>query len=273
MEHIPKISVIMGVYNCAPTVTAAVEAVIAQTFTDWEFIICDDGSTDNTYEILVMLASQEQRIQLMRNLKNVGLAPTLNHCLEVARGEYIARMDGDDICAPERFEKELAILEKNPQFSLVSCEMEFYDENGVYGISSYKPYPEKKDFFRQSPFCHAGCMMRHTILNELGGYNESEDVYRMEDYDLWFRLYKAGYKGYNLHDILYSMYDDRNAYKRRKFKYRLTSARLLFRSYREFKPGFKYLIYVIRPIIKGLLPEKLYMYLRKKSLNRNIGMS
>lgn len=266
MEYIPKISVIMGVYNCALTVTAAVEAIIAQTFTDWELIICDDGSTDNTYEILRMLAIQEPRIFLLRNQTNKGLAPTLNHCLTIARGEYIARMDGDDICNPERFEKELMVLENCPQFSLVSCEMEFYDDNGVYGISHYQRYPEKKDFFKQSPFCHAGSMMRSAILKNLGGYNESEEVRRMEDYDLWFRLYKSGYKGCNLPDVLYSMYDDRNAYKRRKFKYRLTSFRLLLRSYIEFRPGFKYLIFVISPIIKGLLPEKLYIHLRKKSL-------
>lgn len=258
----------MGAYNCATTVTAAVNAIIAQTISDWELIICDDGSTDNTFEVLMSLAAREPRIILLRNPTNVGLAPTLNNCLKVARGEFTARMDGDDVCAPTRFEKELAVLEREPDFALVSCAMEFYDDNGVYGVYRYAPYPQKKDFFKQSPFCHAGCMMRRAVLNELGGYNESDAVRRMEDYDLWFRLYKAGYKGQNLPDVLYSMYDDRQAYKRRKFKYRLTSARLLFRSYCEFKPGIKYLPHVAMPIIKGLLPEKIYVYLRKKNLQK-----
>ena len=111
-------------------------------------------------------------------------------------------------------------------------------------------------------------MMRRSVLNELGGYNESDAVRRMEDYDLWFRFYSAGHKGRNLPDVLYSMYDDRQAYKRRKFKYRLTSAKLLYRSYRAFKPGVKYLPRVAMPIVKGLLPEKIYMYLRKKNLRK-----
>lgn len=258
----------MGAYNCAATVPAAVDAIIAQTIHDWEMIICDDGSTDDTYEVLQSLAAKEPRIVLIRNQSNLGLAPTLNNCLKIARGEYTARMDGDDVCAPNRFEKELAVLANEPQFSLVSCAMEFYDDNGVYGVYHYKPYPQKTDFFKQSPFCHAGCMMRRCILDELGGYNESESVRRIEDFDLWFRLYKAGYKGCNLPDVLYSMYDDRQAYKRRKFKFRLSSARLLYQIYREFKPGIKYLPRVAIPIIKGLLPEKLYMFLRKKGLQK-----
>ena len=268
MEHTPKISVLMGVYNCAATVTAAVNAIIAQTFSDWELIICDDGSTDATFDILVTLAAREPRLVLLRNPTNMGLAPTLNNCLKAARGEFTARMDGDDVCAPDRFEKELAVLEREPAFDLVSCAMEFYDDNGVYGVYHYEPYPQTKDFFKQSPFCHAGCMMRRSVLNELGGYNESDAVRRMEDYDLWFRFYSAGHKGRNLPDVLYSMYDDRQAYKRRKFKYRLTSAKLLYRSYRAFKPGVKYLPRVAMPIVKGLLPEKIYMYLRKQNLRK-----
>lgn len=268
--HTPQISVLMGVYNCAATVEEAIQSIIGQTVTDWEFIICDDGSSDDTCEVVRALAEKEPRIVLIRNEHNMGLAPTLNHCLRAARGTYTARMDGDDICSPDRFEKELAALEADPGCAVVSCAMRSYDENGVYGQSNYPEKPDKTDFFRMSPFCHAGCMMRKAVLLELGGYNESSQVERFEDFDLWYRLYKAGYYGRNLPEALYSMRDDRNAFRRRKMKYRLNVTKLSLKIYRDFKPGIRYFPGVVAPVIKGLLPEKLYHVLRRAKLRRQI---
>ena len=267
---VPMISILMGVYNCASTVEEAVQSIIDQTITDWELIICDDGSADNTYEVVKAQAEKEKRIVLIRNERNMGLAPTLNHCLRIARGTYTARMDGDDICAPDRFEKELAVLEADPDCAVVSCGMLSFDEEGVYGQSNYPEKPDKTDFFRMSPFCHAGCMMRREILQELGGYKESDDVQRFEDYDLWYRLYKAGYYGRNLSEPLYSMRDDRNAFRRRKLKYRVNVTKLTWKIYRDFKPGVRYLPTIPMPIIKGLIPEFLYTYLRRRKLRRQI---
>ena len=266
----PLISVLMGVYNCAATVEEAIQSIIGQTVTDWEFIICDDGSSDDTYEVVRALAKKEPRIVLIRNEHNMGLAPTLNHCLRAARGTYTARMDGDDICSPDRFEKELAALEADPGCAVVSCAMISFDEGGVYGQSNYPEKPDKTDFFRMSPFCHAGCMMRKAVLLELGGYNESSQVERFEDFDLWYRLYKAGYYGRNLPEALYSMRDDRNAFRRRKMKYRLNVTKLSLKIYRDFKPGIRYFPGVVAPVIKGLLPEKLYHVLRRAKLRRQI---
>ena len=270
-KNCPLISVLMGVYNCAATVEEAIQSIIDQTVTNWELIICDDGSSDNTYEVISDLAQMEPRIILIRNERNMGLAPTLNNCLHIARGTYTARMDGDDICAPDRFEKELAVLEADSTCAVVSCAMISYDNDGVYGLSRYPKDPQKKDFFVGStPFCHAGCMMRRDVLTELGGYNESDAVQRFEDYDLWFRLYNAGYYGRNLPDALYSMRDDRNAYRRRKMKYRFKSVQLKLKIYRDFKPGIRYFPGVVAPVIKGLLPEKLYHVLRRAKLRRQI---
>lgn len=270
ITHIPKISILMGIYNCASTVGEAIRSITEQTFTDWEFIICDDGSSDGTFEVVKALSEKEPRIVLIQNDRNMGLAPTLNHCLRVARGTYTARMDGDDICAPDRFEKELEVLESDPECAVVSCAMLSFDEEGVYGQSNYPEKPDKTDFFRMSPFCHAGCMMRRSVLEELGGYNESDEVARFEDFDLWYRLYKAGYYGRNLPEPLYSMRDDRNAFRRRKIKYRVNVSKLNWKIYRDFKPGIRCFPSVISPIIKGLLPEKLYTLLRKKKLHRQM---
>lgn len=98
----PKISVIMGVYNGADRVDEAIASIRVQTFTDWEFIICDDASTDNTWEKLVEWSKIDSRIVPIRNEKNMKLAATLNKCLEHASGSYIARMDDDDYSYPWR---------------------------------------------------------------------------------------------------------------------------------------------------------------------------
>ena len=111
-------------------------------------------------------------------------------------------------------------------------------------------------------------MMRREILLKLGGYSEAEAVRRMEDYDLWFRLYQAGYYGRNIPEALYSMRDDRNAFSRRKFRFRLNSTRLKWRIYRGFRPGITSIPHILAPIVKGLLPEKLYTYLRRKKLQQ-----
>ncbi len=269
----PLISILMGVYNCASTVEEAIQSILDQTVTDWEFIICDDGSTDDTYEVVRTIAEKDPRIVLIQNEHNMGLAPTLNNCLRIARGTYTARMDGDDICAPDRFEKELAALEADPDCAVVSCAMISYDEGGEYGLSIYPEKPDKEDFFKMSPFCHAGCMMRRAVLQKLGGYNTSDDVQRFEDYDLWYRLYKAGYYGRNLSEPLYSMRDDRSAFRRRKMKYRIKSVRMGLIVYRDFKPGIRYFPGIIAPVIKGLLPEFLYTYLRRKKLQRHLNRS
>ena len=91
----PKVSVLMGVFNCEKTVEKAIESIQQQSFSDWEMIICDDGSNDNTTSIIQSIAQTDERIILIQNEANHGLAYTLNHCLQYATGEYCARMDGD----------------------------------------------------------------------------------------------------------------------------------------------------------------------------------
>ena len=118
-----KVSVLIGVYNCAGTLPQAVAAIQKQTYPYWELILCDDGSADATYQVAQALASKDERIFLLRNEKNLGLNQTLNNCLAAASGDYIARMDGDDDCLPERFERQVTLLETNPEYQITSSPM------------------------------------------------------------------------------------------------------------------------------------------------------
>lgn len=263
MNNEPLVSVLMAIYNCADTLEEAVNCIINQTYSNWELILYDDCSSDNTYEKALELAKRDSRIVVYKNEKNLTLAPTLNNCLKKAKGVYTARMDGDDVCALDRFEKEVEFLDAHLEYAVVSCKMNLFDDKGVYRTIDYLEKPQARDFIYTSQICHAGCMMRREVLEELGGYDCSVEVVRIEDYDLWVRLYKAGYKAYNIQEALYSMRDDRNANKRRKFKFRINEYRLKKQIKKDFKLPFKYSIQVIKPIIIGLLPSFIFNKIHK----------
>ena len=260
----PKISVLMGVYNCADTLEEAIRSIINQSYSNWELIICDDGSQDNTYQTALEIAKNDSRITVIQNETNLSLAPTLNKCLDLASGDYIARMDGDDTCSPDRFQKELSYLEENTDFALVSSWMNLYDSEGVFRVVKFKDFPTEKDLVKGPPFCHAGCMMKTSVLRDLNGYNTSTEVERIEDYDLWYRFYVKGYKGAGLQEALYNMRDDRKAISRRKMKYRINSYRLRKRIIKTFHlPKYNYFI-ALKPIIIGMIPTFLYKVLHRR---------
>jgi glycosyltransferase EpsE len=263
----PKISVLMGIYNCASTLAAAIDCILAQTEQDWELILCDDGSADDTCAVAKSYVEKyPDRIILLQNERNMGLNFTLNRCLAAAKGEFIARMDGDDLCSPDRFEKELAALMAQPDMALVSTAMTYFDETGTWGRNNPKPQPQKVDFLYGTPFCHAPCMARRAAFEAVGGYTDDPKFLRVEDFDLWVKLYAAGYRGMNLDEPLYQMRDDRDAFSRRKFRYRINEARVIGKAIRLLKlPKWQY-YRVLRPILVGLMPMWLYKKLHQRRL-------
>lgn len=262
------VSIIMGIYNCAPTLDAAICSILAQTETDWELIMCDDGSSDNTHEIAVSYANRfPDKIRVLKNDENLGLNATLNRCLAVANGTYIARMDGDDLCSPERFAEELRCLKENPGIAIVSTDMEFFDETGTWGRISHPEFPSKKDFLFGSPFCHAPCMVRKEAYDAVGGYSIEKRLLRVEDYHLWVKMYAKGFKGRNIPKPLYQMRDDRNAYGRRKFRYRINEAYVKAYAVSALNLPLYGYAYTLRPILVGLLPGWIYDRLHKHRLN------
>lgn len=225
MDLNKKISIIMGIYNCEETLAEAIDSILEQTYTNWELIMCDDCSTDQTARIAEnYIEKYPNKIILLRNEQNMGLNYTLNKCLQIATGDYIARMDGDDISKQMRFEEEIKVLNEHPEIAIVSTDMDFFDESGVWGKTSVDAKPEKKDFVKTTPFCHAACMVRKEAYLAVEGYSVSEKLLRVEDYHLWIKMYEKGYQGMNIQKTLYMMRDDRNAMNRRKFKYRINEA-------------------------------------------------
>ena len=219
MKAQPVISVIMGIYNCDKTLAEAIDSLLAQTYSNWELILCDDGSKDNTVAIANgYVQKYPEKMKLLITDKNMGLNYTLNRCLAETKGEYIARMDGDDISLPDRFQREIDVLENDKNISIVSTAMILFDEQGDWGKTQLKEKPAKKDFVKHTPFCHAPCLVRKEAYVAVSGYSVDKKLLRVEDYHLWIKMYSKGYYGINLQEALYKMRDDRDAQRRRKFK-------------------------------------------------------
>lgn len=264
-----RISVLMGVYNCAPTLREALDSLLAQTYQNFKVILCDDGSKDSTPEIAREYAEKHPgKFIFIRNDQNLKLAATLNHCLEYADTEYVARMDGDDISLPTRFEKEIAFLDSHPEYALVSSPMVHFDENGDFYTSKAIEKPTKDAFMSTTPFAHAPMMMRTEILRQVQGYTTGWKTERMEDVYLWYKVYRQGYKGYNLQEPLYKMRDGREARARRMspmlrlqhFPTSIEIGRGL-----GLKHTYRKALFDLCKIVAPLLPYSLYQRLRLRN--------
>lgn len=262
----PVISVIMSIYNQQnrEQLRQAVESVLRQTFRDFEFLIYNDGSEGCTAAYLKEFAERDERIVLINNPVNHGLAYSLNTCIDVARGRYLARMDDDDICEPDRLYVQYHYMETHPEVSYVGCNAKLLDEKGVWGIRRMPESPGKQDFLRFSPFIHPTVMIRRNIFENTEGYRSSKETWRCEDYELFMRLWRLGYRGCNIQQELFVYREDRNSYKKRKWRYRMDEMRLRRRNFKEL--GILYplgWLYVIRPAIAGIVPSGMILAVKK----------
>jgi len=197
----PKINVIMSVYNGERYLRRAVESILGQTFADFEFIIVNDGSTDNSLEIIQ--SYDDERIKIINMKQNIGLTKSLNKALKLARGEYIARQDADDECHPERLEKQIKFLEEHPEVGLVGIVGLCMDEDGEI-IGRFPPITSDKILRKilrfGNPFIHGSVMFRRNCIERCGFYREY--LQNSQDYDLWLRI-SEHYKIANLPEPLY----------------------------------------------------------------------
>lgn len=262
-----EISVVMGVYNPASKkiFLKAVQSIINQSFKAWEMIVYDDGSDSDSASIIQAVAAMDTRICYIRGSKNRGLAFALNRCIQMARGRYIARMDADDVSKPDRFQILYEFLESNPQFAWVGTNSELINEEGVWGIDRRTEIPDSEDFLRFSPYIHPAVVFRKEVLTGAGGYKVSEETKRCEDYELFMRLHRLGYRGCNLQMPLLQYREDIEAYRKRKYKYFIREAKIRYKGFRALGIlKLKTWPYVVKPLAVGLVPLKLTQYIKKK---------
>ena len=190
------VSIIMPTYNGSAFIQKAVESVLDQTFKNFELIIVNDGSTDDTEKIIKDLASNDSRIVLIKNEKNLGIQKTLNKGVAISRGEYIARIDDDDIwCDKEKLKNQINFFALNPDHVLVGTGVVVVDENNKEKKRYLMPVTDKdirKTIIFRNRFIHSSVLFKTSAFQKVGGYNESQDVRNVEDYCLWLGLGRVG---------------------------------------------------------------------------------
>ena len=198
----PRVSVVMSVYNGAGFLHDAVGSILGQTCGDFEFIIVDDGSTD--YSALVLDSYRDCRIKRLSNSRNLGIAASLNRGLAVASADYIARQDADDASLPHRLERQVSYLDQHSTVGLLGTGAYLVDSCGDT-IDTWKPRPDnptlQQILLTTNCFTHGSVMMRRAALQDAGGfYNDSLSL--AQDYDLWLRVAES-WDVANVPDLLY----------------------------------------------------------------------
>lgn len=260
-----KVSVIIAMYNCENTIERCIESIENQTYQNIEIIVCDDCSIDNSVEKVEQLKLKYSNIILLKNDKNMRAAATRNKCIENATGEYIAIQDADDYSHPKRLEKEVKVLRENKDLSFVSTAMYRVNSSGIYGIiKSKQKNPTNKSFLRGSSYSHGSAMFRKSALEKIGGYDTNKKFIRIEDANLFMQLHIAGMKGENMEEPLYYYQEDENAYSRRKYRYRISAFKLRWINYKKMGLMPIGMIYAFRPLIVGLVPNRIAYFIKRK---------
>lgn len=190
-RYIPPVTVLMPAYNAGAYIKEAVDSVLAQTFADFEMLIVNDGSTDNTRDILGTYTDPRVRIV---DQKNMGLIDTLNKAIALIESPYIARFDADDVCYPERLQLQYDFLRTHAEYVLVGSEADYMDEEGnfifLFQFKNYEDGEIRSDAFRHCPVIHSSVMFAKEAVVKAGGY--SRKAVTFEDHLLWRNLAAFG---------------------------------------------------------------------------------
>lgn len=267
MDNI-RVSVIMAVYNSDfSKLKRAVNSILNQTYSDIEFVICDNASTNGTFEFLKNI--EDHRIVLMKNNENMGQTYSLNRCLNIARGEYIARMDDDDISENDRIEKQVTFLDEHPEYGIVGCNSWLIDNNGIWGESIMPEYPCKKDLLFTVTHLHPSIMVRKSELLKINGYRDLKRTRLCQDYDLYMRLYASGVRAYNIQDKLFYYNQTSQTFLKRTFKERFNEVICRYEGFRLlglYPVGF---LYLLKPLVAFFIPNNI----KQRRLERKYGVN
>jgi len=235
--NVPSVSVILPAYNCEKFIGKAIQSVLQQTLSDFELIIINDGSTDNTEFIIQEF--KDPRVVYLKNPENKGLIYSLNSAISLSKAKYIARMDADDICLPERLARQKTFLDEKKDIAVVACTVDIIDDKeekkGVWELDRQTITPEqiKEAILKQNCIAHPTVMMRSEIIKQLK-YKEYQK--NIEDYDLWLRLLNRGYRIAKLNETL--------------LLYRIHSTSITSIHLKKTNPFFKHFVMKIKFLIR-----------------------
>lgn len=258
LNDTPLISVIMSVKNGENDLPISIKSIQNQTFSDWEFIICDDGSTDNTLEVLRNFAKEDDRIRILHNEESKGLAYSLNYCIREARSNIIARQDADDRSSEDRFERQYEFVMNHPEYAVVGTCWYNVDDSGEVSESLVPELPSAKDMIKGGLYLHPSWMMRKNEIEKVGYYTVNKYTMRSQDYHFIMKVLASGMKLYNMPEKLYYYTADSNTMKRSRNWSRVIGLMWIrFDSYKRNHFPLSAYIYVFKPLIVNLIPESI----------------
>lgn len=262
----PAISVIMSVKNGANMLDRSISSILNQTFSDFEFIICDDGSTDNTLDILKKYREQDSRIIVLHNDESQGLAYSLNKCIEVSHSNILARQDADDWSDEKRFEIQYPFVINHPEYAIVGTQWYNVTGDGSIKTSDVKTCPTAKDQIKGGLYMHPSWMMRKDMVEKVGYYTVNKYTLRSQDYHLVMKVLGAGMKLYNMREKLYYYTVDNNTMKRHLNWKRVTGLMWIrWDSYRRNHLPIWCYIFILKPVVTNIMPKSLMMWYYRKS--------
>ena len=248
----PLVSVVMSVWNEEKYLTASIESILNQTFTDYEFVIINDGSTDRTQEILEIFVHKDTRIKLILNAMNVGCAASLNKGIEIARGKYIARMDSGDISNPTRFEKQVNYLEGEKNVSaLGTCGYWIDEHKQVIATWNVVPTINSTILYKGAPTIDPSLMITKELFNTIGFYKTKYNAY---DFEFLARALKNHITIANLQDYLFSTMRRRGGLQYRSIRRERAGVLRTKFSYLPYFLSCKSMFYTLKSLVGCCLP-------------------
>jgi glycosyltransferase involved in cell wall biosynthesis len=260
-NELSLVSVLMPNYNNEKYLGEAIESILNQTYKNIEFIIVDDCSTDNSWDVILKCAKLDSRIRVYKNEKNLGIVKTRNKLFSLVdkNSKYFAIFDSDDISLPKRLEKQVDFLEKNSDFGIVGSNITIINENSkIVGIRNYQFNVQKIKFIK-SPFAQPSVMFRRNVLDSVR-YSSDFDV--CEDFDLWFRIL-AKSKGENLNFTGLKYRISSTQSKSTHLKKTIKNTLVIKFKYMELKNYLNFMVVfrIVVEFILLLLPNKLVSWL------------
>lgn len=268
LNSMPKVSIILPVHNGGNSLKQAIGSVLAQDFLDWELIVINDGSSDNSWEV-VQGFQKDPRIKLLNHFKNLGLIQSLNDGLQVASGEYLARIDSDDLWTDSsKLSKQVDFLDSHPEVGLLGSWARCVDQKGKK-LFQIKP-PEKdgdvrKQILLHNCFVHSSILARIKLLRNFGGYSANDS--HIEDYSLWLQLGKVA-RFWNLPEIMVNYRLNLTGITQTKNLQQIRAVLRLIRQYRHNYPNFfrAWLKWTAQLIITEIFGVKALTYLKIEKL-------
>lgn len=251
----PSVTVLMAVYNDEAHLAESVASILTQDFEDFEFLIVDDASTDGSVTFLRELEARDPRVRVLRNEVNAGLGFSLARGVREAVGDYVVRMDADDVAVPGRLRRQVEFLEQHPEADIVGSSAVEIDCQGKVGARRVMPLEHAGivDRIWACPLIHPTVAFRRQRILAVGNYNAA--LRRSQDYELWFRCVRGGLRFANLEEPLVYYRFDRTSHRKRPFRIALQQARIGWRGCRMLRRPLWQRIAVTVPVWRALLPR------------------